>query len=130
MSPRPVPADGRAARVAGAAAGLLLVAAAASACGGLPEDANGFEFCQAVKLDKKGFVPGEWDTAEDMAEKLKEVGTPEDIPDDAREGAELIVDLVEDSSDIREFTGKAMDLDSDDQDRLLAYLEYVKDTCG
>jgi len=112
------------------AAIAVMVGALMSACGGLPEDASGFEFCQAAKIDQKGFVPGEWDKAEDMAEKLEEVGTPEDIPENARAGAEIMLDLVDDSSDISEFTASAKDLDGGDQDKLIAYLDYVKKTCG
>lgn len=96
----------------------------------MPDDAHPFDFCQAVKLDNKGFMPGEWDKAEDMAEKLREVGTPKEISDDARDGAELMLELVDDSSDIRDFTQRAKNLDDGDQDKLIAYLDYVKEKCG
>jgi hypothetical protein len=77
------------------AASLLLVAGIATACGGddgagAPEAASVEEFCKAWS----DVAPHSKE--EEFAEAVKPVGTPEDIPDDARKGFELLIDHTKD----------------------------------
>ena len=77
------------------AASLLLVAGIATACGGddggdAPEEVSVEEFCEPFKELKADTKPDE------LADQLKDVGTPKDIPDDARKGFEFLIDNAED----------------------------------
>lgn len=124
------------------AAGATVVIAAFSltACGGgasgAPEDASKDDFCNAY-TDSSAMESGTTDpkdmlkAMQDGADKLEEVGTPEGIPDDAREGFETYVDeikdLDEDDLDNPEDSNKVSD---DDADKVMAFTKYAGETCG
>src|SRR3546814_9804235 len=108
---RPQPADERKVlhrtrikRPAAAAGAAVLLAFSLTACGGgAPTDASVKDFCAAVNdesayedLDFENPDPEAFlDAIKKQAEKLEEIGTPEDIPDDAREGFEISPDQVD-----------------------------------
>jgi hypothetical protein len=87
-------------RVAHLAAGLLLVGALATACGDdaedAPDEASKDDFCGVIEdapIDEK---PSQ-DDVDEWVDKLKDTGTPDDIPGDARHGYEVLVDALDDA---------------------------------
>ncbi|TYL55400.1 hypothetical protein FXB39_03395 [Nocardioides sp. BGMRC 2183] len=126
-----------------------------SACGGdAPTDASEAEFCDVAmdqswyedlgEDDYEGFV----DAAKDYAERLEEVGTPEGIPDDAREGFEISVDTAKDldAGEIEDAVKEAQEaaeageeapedpleaeLSDEEADNLEAFNTYAAETCN
>lgn len=131
----------RPAATIGAAA---LLAFSLTACGGAPTDASKDEFCEAIDKagqaafedidlenpDEEAFV----DALKESAEDLEEVGTPEDISDDAREGWELTIEAVKDlDADDIDFEDPELisdEFSEDEQKKVDAYDEYENETCG
>lgn len=139
-------------RLAALAAPALL-ALSLTACGGggssAPEDASQEEFCSAYNSDEE---PEDFDpeaSADEQAkalkesfdkatDKLKDVGTPEDIPDDARDGFEVFIDTISDLSedDIKEaiesedFDSLESKVDEDDQKKAEAFTDWADDYCA
>jgi hypothetical protein len=130
--------------------GVLLVAPGLVSCGGDDGDEPGGdksgdgdkvsveEFCSAAEKFENTFT--ETDTTnlpegvgalKDAAQELKDVGTPEDIPDDAREGLELTLDKLialpddADQTDLMEM----LDLDEDERAKSMAFEDYLDGTC-
>ncbi|WP_210651073.1 hypothetical protein [Nocardioides sp. SYSU D00065] len=130
----------------------LLVGALTSACGGgaadgAPTDASKDAFCKAqsslfTELDidftnPDAELPTEKDMADAMhswADELEEVGTPENIPDDARDGFEETVKAASDISaeDLESPDLEALenDLSEEAQKSMESFSTYVTDTCG
>lgn len=131
----------------------VLLAFSLTACGGgasgAPTDASKDDFCNVFSgdFDTDAFDPEA--SPEDQAKALKEildeqvsdyqdVGTPEDIPDDAREGFEISVDAAGDVSedDIQDAfenpDGDFSDLgvSEDDQDKVAAFNSWAIEYCG
>lgn len=125
--------------VAAVVAGFTLSACGAS---GAPTDASAKEFCDAYAsmfddLDVSDLdnMPTEEEMADSIhtwADKMEEVGTPEDISDEAREGFELQIeqageidadDLKSDSEGLEEFS-------EEDKTRSSAFDDYATETCG
>ncbi|MBL0746534.1 hypothetical protein [Nocardioides baculatus] len=133
---------------------VLLIGAAASACGGgagggAPTDASEKEFCQTQSSLLEDLLPEdmanpELPSDEQMAEavkdwgsKLEEVGTPEDIPDDARKGFEAVVEQANeiDASDfsiekLEELEAGGKDASAEAKKQAAAFEKYLTDTCG
>ena len=133
---------------------VLLIGAAASACGGgagggAPTDASEKEFCQTQSSLLEDLLPEdmanpELPSDEQMAEavkdwgsKLEEVGTPEDIPDDARKGFEAVVEQADeiDASDfsiekLEELEAGGKDASAEAKKQAAAFEKYLTDTCG
>lgn len=128
-------------RPAAAAGAAVLLAFSLSACGGPPTDASKEDYCDAVNdnsalndidfenPDEEAFV----DALKEQAEKLEEVGTPEDIPDDAREGFEIQLEAINDldADDIDFDDPEAFDdeFSDDEKEKVDAYAEYEAETC-
>lgn len=123
----------------------VLAAASLSACGGsnAPADASEKEFCEATLSVYENFdfsdpkaEPDEAEIAESLrawGEELEEVGTPESMSEDAREGFEVTLDqladleaedISQDGSDFYE------DLSDDEEKQVEAYTTYIGETCG
>lgn len=123
------------------AASLVLVAGTATACGGAPTDASTDEFCGSVtKIGEATVAGGDGGSpTEDQIKAVKEafadleeVGTPEDIPDEAREGFEVITESVADIDDdasAEELEKADEDFSGDDEKKAEAFYEYVGETC-
>lgn len=94
---------------------------------GPPEDASQEDFC-AVALEAPG---DDVDAIHDWAAEMAEVGTPEDIPDDAREGFELLVDTAKDiSEEDLDNENFADEFSADEEDAFTAYGGYVGEACA
>ena len=123
------------------AAGLLLVAGTATGCGddgggggggagGAPEDASVEDFC-------KPFTDAENDEdakVADVADDLKDVGTPKDIPDDARQGFEFLIENAEDldknSEDLDDEQAFKDKYGDDEFKQIEAFITYLATTCA
>ena len=127
--------------------GVLLAAAGLVACGGDDGDSDADEgdrtampidFCAAAEKFENTFT--ETDTTnlaeglqalKDSARELKDVGTPEDIPDDAREGLVLTLDkliaLPDDA--VQADLMAVLDLTEDERAKSMAFEDYLDETC-
>lgn len=68
----------------------------------------------------------------DEADKLGDVGTPEDIPDDAADGFELVLDAIDDLPDdasIEDLGTMEQDFTEDEQAKAEAFDTYLQETC-
>lgn len=126
------------------AASLVLIAGALVGCGGddggsAPKAASVDDFCTAfeqVTKDTSGVSQDDTEAqiqaAKDAVAKLADVGTPKDIPDDARAGYELLIDTiknVDDNASQDELTAIFDDFSETDQKTFLAFVTYVGKTC-
>jgi hypothetical protein len=130
---------------------VLLVGAATAACGGsgAPTDADKDRFCDAANSLMSGLVaqdsttpdlPSDEDMAQavrDWGERMAEVGTPDDIPDDARTGFETVVDQAGqvDASDfsldsLEELEQGGADASAEVRQQAAAFEDYLTTTCG
>lgn len=135
--------------VAALAAPLLLLGTLTACGGGAPTDASKEDFCTDVhgaEPDLEGL--DENSSEKEIAEKFKEeldkitetaeeVGTPEDIPDDAREGFEITLDKAQDLSadDLEQAIKDEEDpfedgLSKDEKKKVEAYDEWANEYCG
>jgi len=126
-------------RPAAAVGAAALLAFSLSACGGAPTDASEKDFCKAYNdsafnadIDEDDF-DAQADALNEYAEKLDEVGTPEDIPDDARKGFEVIVEAFGDvnADDLEDEDAQQAieDKYKDDEDDVSAFFAYATTTC-
>ncbi len=135
-------------RLALVAAGLVLVAGGAVGCGDGGGDGGGgggddapsaADFCGALEdfqddfaaadptKDLKAYVQ----TLQEAADRLEDVGTPEDMPADAQDGFDLTVKKIKDlseSSSLDDLAGIG-DVGEEDQKTLDALDEYISTTC-
>jgi hypothetical protein len=132
---------------------VLLVGAVTAACGGggsgAPGDASEDGFCEAANSLLTDLMPEDLSTPEvpsdeDMAEAVKdwgsrmeEVGTPEDISDDARAGFEAVLDQIEDieasdfsAENLEELGDGGAEASEEVQRQAEAFGDYVTETCG
>lgn len=132
---------------------VLLVGAVTSACGGggsgAPTDASEEGFCEAATSLVTDLIPEDLSNAEmpteaDMAQavkdwgaELEEVGTPEDISDEARAGFEDIVQQAKDLDaadfsldNLDELQAGGEDASAEVKEQAEAFSTYLTDTCG
>ena len=131
---------------------VLLVGTVTSACGGgsgAPSDASKDGFCEAANSLMSGLIPDDLTTGElpsdkDMAQAVKdwgarmeEVGTPEDISDDARKGFESVVDQAKDidaadfsMDNLEDLEAGGADASAEEKKQAEAFGTYLTDTCG
>lgn len=119
----------------------VVLALALGACGGAPTEASKTEFCAAAAdqswADDLGSDPdGDAiaDAFHEWGDELNDVGTPEGIPDDAREGFEITVDYLRhvegDDFDDLDAVGPADDeLSDEEEEKVTSFDEYVNATC-
>ncbi len=130
---------------------VLVVGAVTAACGGsgggAPADASKDEFCTTQSSlfadldldvsDPEAELPSEKEMADAMhswAEKMEDVGTPENISDEAREGFEETIkaaqDVTEDDLKSPDLNALENDMSEEAQKQVEAFTTYVNDTCG
>jgi hypothetical protein len=135
-------------RFAAASSSAVLLAFSLTACGGgasdAPDDASKDDFCKAYNatsdLGDDASAEDQVEEAQDQAEKIIDVGTPEGISDDEREGFEFFVDAVKDinEDDVEKFTKAesedefkdAIGASDDDFKKVTAFLQYAVETCA
>lgn len=123
------------------AASLVLVAGTAAGCGGgPPTDASKDDFCGVFEDFNKTVGGMDADASQedfvkaikDVGKELEEVGTPEDIPDDARRGFEKtleMIDKIEDDASQEELDKLEKELSDAEQKDSDAFDEYLAKTC-
>ncbi|HWU20602.1 MAG TPA: hypothetical protein VN088_03695 [Nocardioides sp.] len=148
-------------RSALALSAAALLALSLSACGnnasGAPKDASMSDFCAAYNSDQSfaGLASTDYDGAADaahqMASKMKDVGTPSNIPSDARDGFELMVQAMEgmtadklktamtamqksfsnstDAPDPDTVANQMLGISSSDAPKLAAFTKWAGDNC-
>jgi hypothetical protein len=131
-------------RAARAAAGCVLVAAAALGCSsddggdGAHEAPSTGAFCDAVGQFRDDVhaadtddIPAYVRTLKAAARRLADVGTPDGIPDSARAGFELTVRRIEELPDdaTPDDLERLGDVDEDDQVTLDDLETYIERTC-
>ena len=110
-------------------AGLALVAGVLAGCSdAAPDDASEEEFCDA--FGKLGTSGTDFDKNMDAFKDLEDTGTPDDIPDDAREGFEIVIDTA-DEADNQEDAAKAFeDLSQADEKKVTSFFTYTIKKCS
>lgn len=131
------------------AAGLVLLAGLVTACGGggeagaggegAPGDASRQEFCEAYAglfADFGAIDPDDTgagiEAFQAWADDMRQVGTPEDIPEDARRGFTVVLDSISEidpDATEEELAALGEDLSQGDQDSGQAFVEYATETC-
>ena len=106
-------------RIALISASLVLVGGMASACGSSPEDADKGDFCKAAD---NFFGSENEDEFKDNRDELKDVGTPEEIDGDAREGFEFIIDM--------DWDDREDEPDEDDMEKANAFFQKYTALCS
>ena len=109
-----------------------------------PKSASVEEFCEGLnefdEVDDEASPEEQVEQAHEVADRLSEIGTPEDIPDDAREGFEIYLEAISevDADDIEalenveseEELADALGISSDDQEKITAFFEYTFEACS
>ena len=137
-------------RMAGA---VLLVGAVTTACGGggdgAPTDASEKDFCATQTSLLQDLLPEDMSSPEvpsneemaravkDWGAELEKVGTPEDIPAEARRGFEAVAEQASevDASDfdvdkLEELTLGGADASDKVKKEAQAFSDYLTETCG
>ena len=131
---------------------VLLVGAVTTACGGgggAPTDASEKDFCDTQSSLLGDLLPDDMTNPEvptndemakavkDWGKELEEVGTPEDIPEDARAGFEAVVKQTKeiDASDfsiekLEELEQGGADASEKAQKQAQAFTDYLTEKCG
>lgn len=132
---------------------VLLVGAATAACAGsgsgAPSDASEDGFCEAANSLLTDLMPDDMSVPEvpsdeDMAQAVKdwgtrmeEVGTPEGISDDARDGFEAVLAQIEEieasdfsAENLEELGNGGAEASEEVQRQAEAFGDYVTETCG
>jgi hypothetical protein len=128
------------------AAGLVLVAGGAVGCsddgsgGGGGDDApSAQEFCGALTDFRDDFADADptkdlkayIQTLKDAADRLENVGTPEDMPAEAQDGFDFYVEKIkslDDNATLDDLAGIG-EVSDEDQKKLDALDDYVAKTC-
>jgi hypothetical protein len=137
-------------RAGTAMAGLVLAAGLLAGCSGddgddgdgssAPTNARLEEFCetfdglfdQVLSEDVAGDQAAMVRALRDWARDLEEVGTPDDIPDDARRGFELFVEQaleIDEDASLAELERLGEDLSAADQADGDAFSDWAQDSC-
>ena len=131
-----------------AVATTALVLGGLTGCGGdddgggssAPDDASKEDFCSTFNglyTDVMADVDPDDDSAAIKALKswvddMKEVGTPEDMPEDARKGFEVFIDeasKIDDDASMDDLDSLGDDLSDEDNDAAEAFGEWATDNC-
>ena len=134
-------------------AGLVLVMGGLVGCGsddssdgeadssGMPTDASKEDFCanfqslaeNLAKQDPAKDPAAAVKALQDAVKQIRETGTPDGIPDDARNGLQVTIDAIsglpEDAS-VDDLSSLEDELSKDEQDDADAFDSYLADECG
>jgi len=128
------------------AASLVLVAGGAVGCGDDGSSGSAAEdkgtstedFCGAFKAfadDLQGVTGEEENLGEILkkaAKRIEDAGTPDGIPDDAKEGLQLTLDAIaelDDDASAEDMAGLEGDFSEEDTAKADAFTEYLAKTC-
>ena len=113
-------------------AGVVLMAGVLTGCGGdasddAPEEASKKDFCGAFQ--KLGESGDDFDKSKEAFKDLEDTGTPDDMPDDARAGFELIIDIADEADSSEDAEKRVEDLSKDEQKEVEAFSTYTVKKC-
>ena len=134
------------------AATLVLVAGGAVGCGGDDDSGSGSakdgggdkeststeDFCGAFQgfaddlVNLTGDEPNLGEILKKAAQRIEDVGTPDDIPDDAKDGLQLTLDAIAelpDDASAQDMAGLEDDFSADDKKKTDAFSDYLEKTC-
>ena len=141
-------------RYAGAGSAAILLAFSLTACGGggggsdAPDDASKDKFCEAYggQLDAFSEIDPESSEADQAkalvdglkkwADDLEEVGTPDGISEEEREGFEITIEELGDldadevEKAIKDGDSDFAEVSKDDEEKANAFNEYATKECG
>jgi hypothetical protein len=132
---------------------VLLVGVVTAACGGggsgAPSDASEDGFCEAANSLLTDLMPDDMSVPEvpsdeemaqavkDWGTRMEEVGTPEGISDEAREGFEAVLAQIEEieasdfsAENLEELGNGGAEASEEVQRQAEAFGDYVTETCG
>lgn len=135
-----------------AATSTLLLLAPLAACGGgdgggdagsAPENASTDEFCTSYNSLYESLMsasPGEGGDQQgaaiqalrDWTEKMRDTGTPDDMPEDARQGFELILDTASDieaDATMEDLQNLGDDLSDSEREQTEAFTTWAQEEC-
>lgn len=123
------------------AASLILAAGSVAGCGGdAPSDASEEKFCDAYDslfTDMGSLAePDEGElvaTFKAWGEKMRETGTPDDIPEKAREGFEASLEMIEELDESvtpEDFDKLDQQMSEAEKDAMDAFDIWTTQTCG
>ena len=109
--------------------------------GGMPTSASKEDFCgnfqglaeDLGKLDPQSDASTAVKALHDAADQMRETGTPEDIPDDARHGLEVTLDAISglpDDATSDDISNLETTLSEEDQKDAAAFDKYLSEECG
>lgn len=115
---------------------LLLVGFGTTACGGdgaadAPKDASVEDFCGALR----GYdLEADDANVADYIDDMKQVGTPADMPDDARKGFEFMIEKATELDDKKAELGTRADFETefglDSTLQFIALFTYISTKCN
>ena len=109
-------------------AGVVLMAGVLTGCGGdAPDNASEKDFCDAFQ--KLGESGDDFDKSKDAFKDLEDTGTPDDMPDDARDGFELIIDIADEADSTEDAEKKVADLNTGERKKVEAFSTYTLKKC-
>lgn len=142
------PTQGEQMKLGLVAASLILVAGGAVGCGDDGGGGGGLtgknapstdDFCGALKdfqddfteadptKDLKGYIKA----LKDAADKLEDIGTPDDMPDDAKDGFDITIETINDLDDdaTLDDLAKIGEVSDEDQKKIDALDDYIAKEC-
>lgn len=115
---------------AGASAGTSADGDSGSGTGSsAPKDADTQTFCSTYGAIVKN---GDTDLAaeKEAIDELAKIGTPKDMPADARTGYELLINAISTAKSSEELSKLGEELSQTDTDKLLSFSQYLTTTCA
>ncbi|MDO9495494.1 MAG: hypothetical protein Q7J48_07315 [Nocardioides sp.] len=135
-------------KIALLAASLVLLGGTMTACGDDSDDGGGgsddtvstAEFCDAItdvqeaysKVDPENLAEEDVRGVKDAVAALADLGLPEDVSDEAREGFDLVADAIADLPDdasIEDLSIAGEEFSEEDDAKSEAFDDYVEETC-
>lgn len=123
-------------------AGLALVLGGLAGCGSdddgesdaaaAPENASVDDFCTKFNGLYDKLFSGDLSSVKDWAADMADVGTPGDMPDDARKGYEVMIATIkglDDNLSLEDFQSLGDDLSAADNEAVDAFGDWTTDTC-
>lgn len=112
-------------------AAMILVVGTTAACGGsAPTDASKEDFCEAYGAIGDLDQDSTGEDLQDYGKELEDVGTPDDMSDEERNGFEVYVDALKDADGDKKIEDiDEPDLSDDEEKDAEAFSDYASEKC-
>ena len=108
---------------------ILVGLGAMAGCGAdVPSGATEAEFCEA--FTEPGLTSDDFSEVQAWAVDVREVGTPEEMPEDARAGLLTTLDAIDAAGDLAELDAADEDFDAEQERQVEEMFAYVEETCS